>query len=256
VNVNLRKWRWLVVQGVVGLVVLAACTAIVVRTVSDGSSSTPPKSPSRTVSLPVGGHSRATLEVLTGTPMLHIGTANLGAGGTLIKVTTAAGSTVPKLRMTSGAGGSTGTAASALVTLSVQNAPALTVTLNSAVAWQLDLAGGSTQTIADLRNCQLAGLSFTKGSDVIDIQLPRPAGSVPVDLAAWASRFTLALPPGVQARVTAVKGAGEVSLYGAAHTAVTAGSVFTTASWSQGTAGFDIDATAGAAHITVTTEAS
>jgi hypothetical protein len=251
VEVNLKKWRWLAVEGVVGLAVLAACTAIVVRTVSDGSATVPPKSPPRTVSLPVGGHSSATLEVLTGTPMLRIGTAAFGAGGPLVKVTTAAGSTVPRLRL---AGGSD-SAANALVTLSVEDAPGLTVTLNSAVGWQLDLAGGSTQTVADLRDCQLAGLSFTKGSDVIDIQMPRPRDRVPVHLAAGASRFTLALPSGVQARVTAARGAGEVSLYGLAHTAVTAGSVFTTAAWSQGTPGFDIDATAGAAHITVTRQA-
>jgi hypothetical protein len=248
--VNPRKWRWLVLEGAVALAVLAACTAIVVRTVS--TRSPPPVSPAHTVSLPADGQSRATLRVLTGTPFLEIGTADLGANGALLKVTTAAGSTEPELRMTSGSG----TAASALVTLAVKNAPGLTVTLNRAVAWRLDLAGGSTRTIADLRDCRLAGISFTKGSDVVTVQLPMPHGNVPVALAAGASQFTLALPSGVQARVRAAAGAGEVSLDGLAHRSVLAGSVFTTPGWTKAGAGFDIDATAGAARITVTTQAS
>jgi hypothetical protein len=73
-----------------------------------------------------------------------------------------------------------------------------------------------------------------------------------VALAAGASQFMLTLPSGVQARVTAAKGAGEVSVNGLGHKGVTAGSVFTTPGWSQGAAGFDIDATAGAKQITLT----
>jgi hypothetical protein len=56
--------------------------------------------------------------------------------------------------------------------------------------------------------------------------------------------------------VTAVGGAGEVSLEGQDHVGVAGGSVFTTPGWAAGGSGFDIDATAGAALVTVTARAS
>jgi hypothetical protein len=62
----------------------------------------------------------------------------------------------------------------------------------------------------------------------------------------------LSVPHGSAIRVTAVKGAGEVSLEGSKHVAVPNGSVFTTPGWAAGAAGFDVDATAGAARVIVT----
>ena len=129
------------------------------------------------------------------------------------------------------------------------------MTLNTAVSWQLDLGGGTTRTVADLRGAQVAGISFTAGADVIDLALPRPRGRVPVQLAAGASQFLLSLPGGVPARVTAAGGAGEISLEGRDYVGVAGGSVFTTPGWTAGAAGFDIDATAGAARVAVTARA-
>jgi hypothetical protein len=53
--------------------------------------------------------------------------------------------------------------------------------------------------------------------------------------------------------VTAVAGAGAVSLDGRDHVGVAVGSVFTTPGWAPGTTGFDVDAVKGAARIAVTT---
>ena len=66
----------------------------------------------------------------------------------------------------------------------------------------------------------------------------------------------ISLPSGVQARVTAGGGAGAVSLEGQGHVGVAGGSVFTTPDWTAGAAGFDVDATAGAAQLIVTARAS
>jgi hypothetical protein len=233
-----------------GVVLLAACTALVVRTVH-GSSSHGSSSASalpHIATLAADGHAGATLEVITGTPTLTIGVADLGVTGTLLRVSTPAASPTPQLRMAGGAG-------SPVVSLSAADASAITVTLNAAVSWQLDLAAGTTRTVVDLVGGRVAGIAVTKGSDVIDLTLPRPDGSVTVRLAAGASRLQLNLPGGVPARVNAAAGAGEVSLDGQDHVGVAAGSVFTTPGWTQGAAGYDIDATAGAARITVTTQA-
>ena len=211
-------------------------------------STTPPAAIAHTTSVDTSGHTRATLRVLTGTTLLQIGLADFGTGGSLVRVVTPPGAPAARLQ-TGGSGGDP------VVDLSASGAPTVTVTLNSRVTWQLDLGGGTTQTVADLRGGRLAGLAFTAGSSVIDVALPSPAGRVPIRLAGGASVFSLSLPSGVQAQVTAGGGAGEVSLEGQTRVGVAGGSVFSTPGWAPGVAGFAIDATAGAARITVTARA-
>ena len=227
-----------------GVVLLAACTALVVRTVSRSSAPTVP----HVASLAADGHAGATLRVITGTPTLTIGVANLGRTGPLLRVSTPAASPPPELRTADRTG-------NPVVEVSAPDAAAITVTLNAAVSWQLDLASGTTSTVVDMAGGRVAGIAVTKGSDVIDLTLPRPDGSVTVRLAAGASRLQLSLPGGVPARVNAAAGAGEVSLDGQVHVGVRTGSVFTSTSpaWAPGVAGYDVDATAGASRITVTT---
>jgi hypothetical protein len=127
----------------------------------------------------------------------------------------------------------------------------VTVTLNQAVSWRLDFAGGTERTVADLRGGNVAAVTFTAGSDTIDLSLPKPRGMVPVRLAGGASQFRLSMPGGVPVRVTAAGGAGEVSVDGASYSGVGGGSVFATGGWSAAAAGFDVDATAGAALLSV-----
>ena len=198
------------------------------------------------------GSAGATLKVVTGTPTLTIGIADLGVTGSLVRVSTPSGSPAAQFQVTDGAG----PAGSALVSVSAKDAASVTVTLNAAVGWRLELASGTKQTVADLRHGRVASVAITAGSDVLDLRLPTPHGRVPIRLAAGVSQFLLSVPRGSAVRVTAAKGAGQVSLEGSKHVAVPDGSVFTTPGWAAGTAGFDIDATAGTARLTVTARAS
>jgi hypothetical protein len=200
------------------------------------------------VGLPVSGRTRATLDVLTGTTTLTIGTASFGPGGSLLLVSTPAGQPAAQLSVTDRGAGP----GDALVDLRADNASAVTVTLSADVGWLLELDGGTTRTDVDLRGGYLTGIAFNAGSTVIRVALPRPLGTVPVRMTGGASQFLLSLPAGVPARVTAGGGAGEVSLDGRSHTGVGGGSVFATPGWTAGGTGFDIDATAGASSITVT----
>jgi hypothetical protein len=226
-------------------VVLGACSALVARTVwpRPATSQAP-----HLVSLRVDGRTHAALHVLTGTRVLTIGMADFGTSGTLLRVSTPAGSPAPQLRVAAA-----GPGANDLVNLSATGAAAVTITLNAAVSWQLVLAGGTTRTVADLRGGQVTGIALTAGSNVIDLTLPRPDGTVTIRLGAGAGQFLLSRPRGVQARVTAAGAAGAVSVDGTDHVRVAAGSVFTTRGWVPGATGFDIEETAGAARVTVTT---
>jgi hypothetical protein len=227
---------------------LAACSPPPAQ--RQGAPRRPPAGP-HTASLAAAGRSRATLDVVTGTTVLTIRAADLGAGGPLLRASTPAGDPPPLLRETD-ADGTAHPGENPLVVLSAKNASAVTVTLSAAVSWQLDLAGGTSRTVADLRGGQVTGISLTAGADVIDLALPWPRGRVPVQLGAGAGQFLFSLPGGVPVRVTAANGAGEVSLEGQEHSGVAGGSVFTTPGWAAGAAGLDIDALAGAGRITVT----
>src|ERR1700722_2187360 len=213
---------------------------------------TAPAANSHTVSMTTGGRTRASLDVLTGTTVLTIGTANFGPGGSLLTVTTPAGTPVPQLSWSNPDGTGNGT----LVDLTAPNSPAVTVTLNAAVSWQIDLDGGASRTDVDLSGGQLSGISFNAGSSLVTLALPRPHGNVPVQMVGGASDFQLSLPNGVPAQVIAGGGASPVSLRGQQHTGVAGGSVFTTAGWTPGVTGFNIDATAGVSTITVTARSS
>lgn len=246
-------WCSLAVGCAIAAVSLAACSPPPTPPPPTAPKSAPRRTPSapHTASLAAEGRSRATLDMVTGTTLLTIRAANLGAGGPLLRASTPAGGPPPRLRETD-ADGTSPAVADPLVTLSAKKAPAVTVMLNAAVSWQLDLAGGTSRTVADLRGGQVTGISITAGADVIDLALPRPHGRVPVQLGAGTSQFLLSLPGGVPVRVTTANGAGEVSLEGLDHLGVAGGSVFTTSGWAPGAAGFDVHALAGAGRITVT----
>lgn len=235
----------IVVAGVAVAVIAAAGTALAVGV--------PPRSASQVATVPVDGHSSATLDVVRGTDELVVNVASLGgAGGTLLRASTPRGAPPPQLR-TDQTGGTARSGKNELIFLSASSgAGPVIVTLNASVGWRLDFGGGTTRTVADLRGGRVAGITFTAGSDVVDLSLPRPGGTVPVVLAGGASQFLIAAPAGVPVRVTAGGGAGEVSLDGATRTGVAGGSVLTTPGWAPGVAGFDVDATAGAARVAVT----
>jgi hypothetical protein len=241
-GVNLTGRRAFAVAGAAVVVAAGTGTAVAVALPSQ----------SQTASVPADGRSSATLDVVTGTHLLTLRVANLGGtSGTLLQASTPGGEPVPQLRAVQGAGPLRSGSDDLILLSESHGAAAVTVTLNAAVSWRLDFAAGTQRTTADLRGGRVAGISITAGSQVVDLTLPRPGGTVPIQLTAGVSQLLMSLPAGVPVRVTAAGGAGEVSLDGATHVGVAGGSVFTAGGWAAGTAGFDVDATAGAARVIV-----
>ena len=241
----------LVLVGVAAAVVAAGGAALAV-----GVPSAPSHPPEQVVSLPADGHSGATLEIRSGTTLLDVKVANLGGtSGRLLRASVPGDAPRPEITVASGDGRER-SGKDELVFLSASDgASAVTVTLNAAVTWRLDFSGGTERTTADLRSGRVAGISVAAGSDIVDLALPRPRGTVPVPLSGGASQFLLSLPGGLPVRVTAAGGAGEVSLDGATHVGVGSGSVFATPGWEPGAPGapeFDVGATAGVARVSVT----
>jgi hypothetical protein len=203
--------------------------------------------PSHVVSMSTAGRTSAALKVTAGTPVLKVSVGKLG--GTLLRVSTP--DDAPVRPVLSG---------SRLIVLSLTGAAAapgqgsgyaVKVVLNSAVTWSLDLAGGTQRTEADLRGGKVGGIAVTAGSDILDVSLPKPAGTLPFLLAGGASQFLLSLPGGVPAQVTVGGGASFVSVDDQNLVGVAGGTVLTPPGWATATSRFDIDATSGFSRLTV-----
>jgi hypothetical protein len=129
---------------------------------------------------------------------------------------------------------------------------AVTVRLSSAVTWQLEFSGGASQTVLSLGRGKVAGIDFTAGSSLIQMTLPRPAGTPVITLAGGASQATLTVPGGVPVRLRLYGGASSATLAGVTHTGLAGGTVLTPPGWAQAANRYDVDAPAGVSDIAVT----
>jgi hypothetical protein len=242
-----------IVRGISGLftrgrVIVAAAVAVAAVAVGGTAVALTTSASAHVVSMSTAGQTSAALKVSSGTPVLEISVGKLG--GTLLRVSTP--DDAPVRPVLSG---------SRLIVLSLTGAAqgpgsedsgyAVKVVLNSAVTWSLDLAGGTQRTVADLRGGEVGGIAVTAGSDILDVSLPKPAGTLPFLLAGGASQFLLSLPGGVPAQVTVGGGASFVSVDDQNLTGVAGGTVLTPPGWATATSRFYIDATSGFSRLTV-----
>ena len=233
-----------------GRIIVAAvmvATAVAVGGTAFGLTTSTPSS--HVASLSRDGRASAALKVTDGTQILQISVGNLG--GTLLRASTPDNAPVRPVLSESG-----------VILLSLTGAAhsqgsrqgsgyAVTVVLNSAVRWGLDLAGGTELAKLDLRGGKVTGVAVTAGSDVLDVALPRPAGTLGLLLAGGVSQFLLSLPGGVPAKVAVRGGASFVSIDDQNLTGVAGGTVLTPPGWATATSRIDLDATSGFSQLTV-----
>ena len=229
-------------------VVIGAAAAVLAMAVGGTAYALSASSSAHVASLPLAGRSQAALEVTSGTSVLDVSVANLH--GALLRASIPDGAPVRPVLSGSApivlslAGGGTTSARSTDY--------AVTVVLSSSVVWSLDFAAGTQRTEADLRGGRVSGIAVTAGSDILDISLPRPSGTLPFLLAGGVSQFLISLPSGVPAQVTVGGGASYVSMGNQDLTGVAGGTVLTPPGWTTATSRFDIDATSGFSRLTVT----
>lgn len=78
---------------------------------------------------------------------------------------------------------------------------AATVTLSSAVPWQIEFRGGAAAVNAELDGLDLTGLEFKGGMSTLQLNLPAPSGLVPIWISGGAAEVIIRRPTGVAARV-------------------------------------------------------
>jgi hypothetical protein len=85
---------------------------------------------------------------------------------------------------------------------------------------------------------------------VLDVTLPRPAGTLPFLLAGGVSEFRLSLPGGVPAQVRVGGGVSFVSIDDQTLTGIAGGTMLTPPGWATAVTRFDIDAISGFSRLT------
>jgi hypothetical protein len=85
--------------------------------------------------------------------------------------------------------------------------PAAEVALNARVPWDVEIRGGASRLVADLRGLRLGSFSLDGGASHLEVMLPAPSGTVAVVILGGASNVTLRRSTGVAARLRVVGGA-------------------------------------------------
>jgi hypothetical protein len=74
------------------------------------------------------------------------------------------------------------------------------VILSTAIPWGIVIQGGASEITAELGRVNLYALEVKGGTSMINLDLPKPSGVVPIRLSGGASEITVRRPAGVAAR--------------------------------------------------------
>jgi hypothetical protein len=81
------------------------------------------------------------------------------------------------------------------------------VELNPSIPWEVEVRGGASRLVADLREVRLDSLTLDGGASRLEVVLPAPLGVVPVVLLGGVSNVAIRRPEGVAAQLRVVGGA-------------------------------------------------
>ncbi|MEU4240391.1 hypothetical protein [Actinoplanes sp. NPDC026619] len=195
---------------------------------------------------PVSGRTAAVFELVDGAASVQVRAGDLGDD--LYRITTPAGSGVTPRAEEDDSGVRLHLAAG------VHGGPSeVTIVLNRSVRWTLWMDGGTAQTKVDMTGAEVDGVELHGGASRIDLTLPAPTTLVPVRMTGGVDQWLLHLAGGTApVRVQVQSGAGAITLDGATHRGIAPGQSFTANGWDAAGIGFDVQAVAGLAALTVT----
>lgn len=125
------------------------------------------------------------------------------------------------------------------------------LTLTTAVPWTIEIRGGVTHLVADLRELHLAALELGGGVTESELSLPRPRGTATVRITGGASRLTIKRPRGTAAQVVVRGGASNLVFDAQRLGAVGSTTRLSTPGWDSAPDRWSIDLTGGASELSV-----
>ena len=185
---------------------------------------------------PLHGRIRAYLTVGTAASRVEVRIADLP--GLLYRVSTPAGSGLAP-RVT----GSAGRVRVGLRPTGTDGPDNVTIVLNRAVRWDIRLPAGAGEQHLDLARGRIVRLELG-AAGLIDLRLPRPAGTVPVTLTDGAGSVEITAPRETPVRVLLRGGVGTVTAPWASSNDTPRGAVLTPPGWQASSDRYAVDARA------------
>jgi hypothetical protein len=125
------------------------------------------------------------------------------------------------------------------------------VALNSSLPWDIEVRGGASRLVANLRGLRLGSLKVDGGASRLEVILPAPSGSVTVLVLGGASNVAIRRPEGVPARLR-VEGGVTNLMFDDRHVGAAGGEFdLRSAGYGGTTDRYDITITGGANNLSV-----
>lgn len=132
-----------------------------------------------------------------------------------------------------------------------RRAERLTIAVNSAIPWTIEVSGGASRLSADLAALELRSLTISGGASRLEIHLPPPSGRVPVRVTGGTSRIDLHRPAGVPASLRIRGGASSVTFDGSVLGAIGGELRLTSDGFAAAGDAYEVELTGGASRITL-----
>ena len=188
----------------------------------------------RTSTAPLDGRTTASFEMVAASNQVTVKTQDLGEN--LYKITTADDSgMVPspavsadrvQLHLTPKGEGTSGD---------------VTIILSTKVRWSLRFSGGSDEQVIDMTGGQVSEVSLVGGARRVELTLPKPSGTVPVQVTGALEELSVSSPADAPVRVKVEAGAKTVAAGTRTLRDVVAGSTLTPKGWEVNDR-YDVDA--------------
>jgi hypothetical protein len=190
------------------------------------------------------GATSATLDIVNGATSIDVAMSSIGSK--LFTAATPVGSAqLPQAAV------SDGHVQLSLPTIGSGDSGAVTVVLNPAVVWTVNIDGGATDDVVDARLGKLTGVTIAAGATSIDLTLPAASGTVTVHETGGASRVAVHVVGILPAQVRFSSGAASAVIDGVAHSGIAGGTAFTPPGWATASNRYDIDMDAGVSSFTL-----
>ena len=127
------------------------------------------------------------------------------------------------------------------------------VELNASIPWDVEVSGGASRLLADLRGLRLGSLKVAGGASRLEVVLPAPLGAVAVAIVGGASNVAIRRSEGVVARLRVDGGATNLA-FDNRHIGVAGGELdLQSGDYDAATDRYDIAITGGANNMSIDT---